>query len=307
MKFIPDREITVTNAIKEYLAYSKSIGSLSSSSLYNRGIELRRLKNYLLEMNVSNVSDIQKHMLITYLGDIDVSAVTKKTIMNIICSFLDYLINENLILDNYLANVKKPKVYEIEGDYLSKEEIDHLFYTLVNNTNEKLIDRNLLLISLFTILCMRVTETLQLKMSDVHINESVIWVNRKGGKIAKLPLNENLIDQFQNWYEIRKSFKKGSNSIWVFISTHGKQMTVRQARNVVEKAIKKAGIVKRKNGPHLLRHSGATLYLKQGEDIKTIQYLLGHSNLTTTSKYVHSDSATLRNSINNCPVLVKKY
>jgi integrase/recombinase XerC len=148
---------------------------------------------------------------------------------------------------------------------------------------------------------MRVAEAIQLQKSDVHLDKKQVWVKRKGGKIAQLPLNEDLVDRFTNWFEVRQRFKNSEKVPWIFLSIRGQQMTIRQARNVVSDALKKASITKRKRGPHLLRHSGATLYLKQGEDIKTIQYLLGHSNLSTTSRYVHSDSDTLRQSINNCP------
>ena len=299
--FIPDRKIIIDDAIEEYLAYSQSIGALSETSVFNRRLELNRFKRYCISNNIEWVTDIQKHMAITYLGSLKVKNNSKKTIMLILTAFFDYLVTERLVLDNLLANVKKPRVFIPDGDYLNLEEIDRLFYTEAQTTSEKLVDRNLLLLSLFTILCMRVAEAIQLQVSDVRMDEKKLWVKRKGGKIAKLPMNEDLLDRFYNWFEIRNTFKNAEKIPWIFISTHGRHMTIRQARHIVTAALEKAEINKRKKGPHLLRHSGATLYLKQGEDIKTIQYLLGHSNLTTTSRYVHSDSDALENSINKCP------
>ena len=299
--FIPDRQITILDAIEEYLAYSQSIGTLSDASVFNRRLELNRFERYCKSKNIEFVTDIKKHIIITYLGSLQIQNNSKKTIMIILTTFFDYLVTERLVLDNLLASVKKPRTFLADGDYLSLEEIDRLFYAEAQTTSEKLVDRNLLLLSLFTVLCLRVAETIHLKLSDVHLDDKKLWVNRKGGKIAKLPMNEDLADRFQNWFDIRETFKNSDKVQWVFISTHGRQMTVRQARNIVTSALEKAEINKRKKGPHLLRHSGATLYLKQGEDIKTIQYLLGHSNLTTTSRYVHSDSEALENSINNCP------
>jgi integrase/recombinase XerC len=299
--FIPDRQVSVEKAIEEYLLYNKSIGTLSNSSIFNRRCELARFMRFCYAKDLNNVTEIDKHLVISYLSELNVQNNSKKTIMMILAAFFDYLVTENLVLDNYLANVKKPKTYLAESDFLDLDEINRLFYAEAQNATEQLVDRNLLLLSLFTVLCMRVAEVIQLKQSDVHLDKKQIWVKRKGGKIAQLPLNEDLIDRFMNWFETRKSFKNAETVSWVFISTRGRQMTIRQARNVVSHALKKASIHKRKNGPHLLRHSGATLYLRQGEDIKTIQYLLGHSNLSTTSRYVHSDSDTLKESINKCP------
>ncbi|CAN2042869.1 Tyrosine recombinase XerD [Candidatus Magnetomoraceae bacterium gMMP-15] len=300
IKFEPDREVNIFDAVDEYLNYNRSIAALSETSLYNRSLELKRFYKFCIDRKIQKATELNKNMIISYLGSLNVASGTKKTIMSILSAFLDYLVNENLIIDNYLATVKKPKVYQIEGDYLKRDEIDHLFYTVTTTTKTKQLDRNLLLLSMFTVLCMRVGETVNLKLNEVHLNEKTIWITRKGGKIAKLPLNEDLIEKFLNWYEMRKDYK-GSKNPWVFLTINGRQMQARQARYIVSQALDKSGIIKRKKGPHLLRHSGATLYLQQGVDIKTIQMLLGHSDLTTTSKYVHSDSATLTNSINNCP------
>jgi integrase/recombinase XerC len=299
--FIPDRQIAIKDAIEEYLLYNKSIGTLSDTSVFNRRCELSRFMRFCHGKNLNQVTELDKHAVITYLSGLNIQNNSKKTIMMILAAFFDYLVTEHLVLDNLLSNVKKPRTFLPEGDYLCLDEINQLFYYETNNCNEKLVDRNLLLLSLFTVLCMRVAEAIQLQKSDVHLSKKQVWVKRKGGKIAQLPLNDDLIDRFTNWFDVRNSFKNAEKVPWVFLSTHGRQMTIRQARNVVSLALKKADIRKRKNGPHLLRHSGATLYLRQGEDIKTIQYLLGHSNLSTTSRYVHSDSDTLKESINNCP------
>ncbi|MBF0451677.1 MAG: tyrosine-type recombinase/integrase [Candidatus Magnetomorum sp.] len=299
--FIPDRKIAVDEAIEEYLAYSQSIGALSESSVFNRRLELNRFHRYCKSKKIEWVTDIKKHVVIMYLGSLSIQNNSKKTIMIILTTFFDYLVTERLVLDNLLANIKKPRIFLADGDYLSLEEINRLFYAEAQTTSEKLVDRNLLLLSLFTVLCLRVAETIQLQKSDIHLEDKRLWVKRKGGKIAKLPMNDDLVDRFHNWLDVRAQFKNAEKVPWIFISTHGRQMTVRQARNIVMDALDKAEINKRKKGPHLLRHSGATLYLKQGEDIKTIQYLLGHSNLTTTSRYVHSDSDALETSISNCP------
>jgi len=302
--FIPDRQIAIERAIEEYLIYNKSIGALSETSIFNRRCELARFMRYCHAKDLNKVTELDKQLVISYLSELNVQNNSKKTIMMILAAFFDYLVTENLVLDNFLANVKKPKTFLAESDFLSLEEINRLFYAEAQNAAEQLVDRNLLLLSLFTVLCMRVAEVIQLKQSDVHLDKKQVWVKRKGGKIAQLPLNEDLIDRFTNWFDMREGFKNAEIVPWVFLSTRGRQMTIRQARNVVSHALKKAAINKRKNGPHLLRHSGATLYLRQGEDIKTIQYLLGHSNLSTTSRYVHSDSDTLKESISKCPSFI---
>ena len=166
-------------------------------------------------------------------------------------------------------------------------------------------DRNLLLVSLLAVLCLRISEAINLKIEDVDLRAPCLWVKRKGGKVERIPLNAELTQRFESWLELRKSWK-GSELPRVFLSNCGKQMGVRQAQKMITGFLGKAGIVKRQNSAHLIRHSGASAYLKNGTDIKTVQTLLGHSNLSTTSRYVHSTAQALEKAVGRFPKMEGK-
>ncbi|WP_166404973.1 tyrosine-type recombinase/integrase [Desulfonema ishimotonii] len=213
---------------------------------------------------------------------------------------MDYLVSEALILDNIAANIDKPKIYPPKTDYLNFNELEQLYQSEAQHASAKMVDRNLLLFSLFTDICLRVSEAINLKMKDVRLENRELWVTRKRNKVDRIPLNDDLADKFLSWYAVRPGFR-GSDLDWVFLSSHGQQLRPRQVHYIVSKALQRAGIIKRKQGPHLLRHSGASLKARAGENLVMIQYLLGHENLNTTRRYLHFDWEDLREMVARSP------
>ncbi|WP_425430187.1 tyrosine-type recombinase/integrase [Desulfacinum hydrothermale] len=185
-----------------------------------------------------------------------------------------------------------------EPDFLSEPELKAFFQSVVDTSRECVVDRNLLVVSLLAGLCLRVSEVCSLRLDNLDLTSTpgALRVHRKGGKEARLPLNEKIRDLLDTWLEQREQWAS-TDSPWVFVSTRGSRLSVRQVQNVVRRALEHAGFVKRHMGPHLLRHSGASFYLASGTDIKTIQALLGHSNLSTTSRYVHTTAAAIRTAV----------
>ena len=291
--------------IKKYLDEMLTIGNLSETSVYNRRFELNRFYSFCLENNINDVDKISKNSIVRYLSGLRVSKSTKKTILAVLASFLDYLNNEGVVIDNVAYSIKPPKTSPRPPDHLTTQEIKNLFETEKLISPPLFVDRNLLIYSLLFYLCLRINELVNLKLSDVRIDgdRKEIWVTRKGGFIMALGLNEFLVKRFENWFAARKQFK-GCDSDWVFLSKRGNRIAVRSARAVVENGIKKTGIVKNKNGPHVLRHSGASYYSKLGKDPRKIQFLMGHKNIHTTMRYLHFDSQELTEMIDSCPEII---
>lgn len=305
IRFKPSRSISIYESINEYLAEKKAIGSLSRTSLTNRRYELIRFENFCKSCNIIKSEHIHKKIVINYLKSIKVAKNTKVTIMYILSMYMDHLVKEGIIQDNYAAILEKPNNSYPDADYLEFHEVEKLFQTEARAATSKTVDRNLLLMNLFFTLCLRAGEAVNLMISDVRLELKQVWIKRKGGKIAKLPLNEDIVEQFLNWFAIRESYA-GCDTNWVFLSSRGNRLTTRQARYIVANALERAQIYKRKNGTHLLRHSGATLRLKRGEDIKVIQYLLGHSSLATTERYLHFNEDDLKNMVDRSPKLLQR-
>lgn len=300
--FSPERNITILEAIEEYLNEKEVIGTLSSKSVHNRRYELNRFAKFCKLQNIEKPEDIRKNTIISYLKDREISNASKLVNIYILAGFMDYLVDEAVILDNIAANMDKPRIYPPKTDYLTFDELERMFQTEAQNAPPKVIDRNLLLFSLFTDLCLRVSEVINLKLEDVRLEAQEIWVTRKRSKVDKIPLNDDIVNKFLNWYEMRPEYK-GNESLYVFLSSHGSQLTPRQVHYIISQALSRAGIVKRKRGPHLLRHSGASLKARSGENLIMIQYLLGHENLNTTRRYLHFDWEELKKMISRSPVL----
>lgn len=300
--FSPKREITVNDAVEEYLSEQEAIGALSSSSIRNRRYELKSFSEFCKSHKIEKTADIHKNIVISYLKGKDISKSSKLGVIYVLIGFMDYMVEEELILDNIAASINKPKTYMPKADYLTFSELEKIFQSEAQNAPKKVTDRNLLLFSLFTDLCLRVSEVINLKLEDVRLDTKEIWVTRKRSKVDNIPLNDDIVNKFLNWYEIRPEYK-GNELDWVFLSSHGKQLKSRQVHYIVSQALQRANIIKRKQGPHLLRHSGASLKAQAGENIIMIQYLLGHENLNTTRRYLHFNWDDLKKMVERSPDL----
>ena len=303
-EFTPSRNITLQEAVEEYLSEKAALGALSESTVYNRRYELNRFTEFCQDQKIDKARDITKNTVITYLLGINVNKASKVSIMFILTGFMDFLVNEALMLDNLAAAIEKPKIYMPKTDYLTYDELERLFAAEANFAPKKSVDRNILLFGLFTDICLRVSEVINLKLEDVRLDQKEVWVTRKQQKTDNIPLNADLVEKFLNWYAVRPRYK-GNDLPWVFLSTHGQQLKRRQVHYIVSMALRRAGIAKRKQGPHLLRHSGASLKARAGENLIMIQYLLGHENLNTTRRYLHFNWSDLQEMVDRSPLIGK--
>lgn len=305
IRFEPARITTIRETIEPYLEHGLSLGLLSKATARARRFELTRFSLFCETKGITVPFKMHKNLLVSYIGSLHVLNGTKYTIFAILCAYLTYLVDEGLVFENFLSNMKRPKAYRPEADFLTEEELGLFLRSVAENSRESQVDRNLLLVSLLAVLCLRISEAINLKIEDLDLRAPCLWVTRKGGKVERIPLNEELEQRFESWLELRNSWK-GSGLAQVFLSNRGKQMGVRQAQKMITGFLGKAGIVKRQNSAHLIRHSGASAYLKNGTDIKTVQTLLGHSNLSTTSRYVHSTTQALEIAVGRFPKMQGK-
>ncbi|MCP4344024.1 MAG: tyrosine-type recombinase/integrase [Desulfobacterales bacterium] len=300
--FTAKREITINGAIEEYLSQQEAIGSLSPSSIRNRRYELNSFSKFCNKHKIEKTTDIHKNIVISYLKEKQIAKASKLGVIYVLIGFMDFMVEEELILDNFASSINKPKVYMPKADYLTFGELERIFQAEAQYAPKKVVDRNLLLFSLFTDLCLRVSEVINLKLEDVRLDTKEVWVTRKRSKVDNIPLNDDIVNKFLRWYDIRPEYK-GNELSWVFLSSHGKQLKSRQVHYIVSQALQRANIVKRKQGPHLLRHSGASLKAQAGENIIMIQYLLGHENLNTTRRYLHFSWDALKEMVERSPDL----
>lgn len=308
MIFTPSRNITLSEAVDEYIENRTASGAFRETTARNRRLELNRYVEFAKAKGIEVPHLVHKNLLTAYLKSLKVSNGTRRTILAAISGFHDYLVDEDLALENVADSFARPRVHTPEADYLNESELRRFFQAVVDGSLESAVDRNLLAATMLTGLCLRVSEVTSLKICDLDLSSTpgALRVHRKGGKESRIPLNSQIRELLDRWLEQREGLR-GSDGPWLFLSNRGERLSCRQVQNLVRRALDKAGIVKRKMGPHLLRHSGASQYLAGGVDIKTIQNLLGHSNLSTTSRYVHSGKREMERAVEGFEVLAQKH
>ena len=278
---------TVMQTIGEYLDEKQALGLLSESSVDNRRIELDRFRRFCEGAGIFYPDEIHKKLIVRYMKSLSVANSTKNTIKQILSAYMDYLVEEGIVLENILATIKSPKVHPPSIDILTPEEVEQLF-AAEQKKNSKVTDRNLLIYSLLLDLCLRASEISGITMDDLKISNgaNALFLVRKGGKQIKLPLNEHLVGLFVSWLGIRETYShSGSDNL--FITNRSGRLDRKQVYSIVNVGFSQAGIKKKHSGPHTLRHTGASRMGEEGINPKIIQFLLGHSSMNTTTRYLH--------------------
>lgn len=284
------------DAISDFKDYLKIERGLSINSIISYEHDLIKLTKFL-EIN-KKIKPLQLSPeiikeFIRYLSK-DVSPSTQSRIISGIKSFYEYLLFEKLIKSNPLAEIEQPKTQRKLPDTLSIDEINLMVSKIEKNKNEYY--RNVAIIETMYGCGLRVSELINLKISDLYLDEDFLKVTGKGNKQRLVPIssiNKKCIVNYLN--ESRSKIKINlTHSDTLFLNRRGKGLTRAMIFTIVKNLTKLAGI-KKNISPHTFRHSFATHLLENGADLKTIQQMLGHESITTTEIYTHLDNSALVN------------
>jgi integrase/recombinase XerD len=212
-------------------------------------------------------------------------------------SFFEFLIFEKYISQNPLRLIESPKISRKLPDTLSIEEIDLLTSNL--DLSKEQGERNLAIIELLYGCGLRVSELVDLKISDLFFNENFIKVTGKGNKQRLIPIGNITKQNVNNYLQNSRNKIKVVSAFndHVFLNRRGKNLTRAMIFTIVKNLAKKANFSK-SISPHTFRHSFATHLLENGADLRTIQQLLGHESITTTEIYMHLDNKYLSEALN---------
>ena len=212
-------------------------------------------------------------------------------------SFFEFLIFEKYISQNPLRLIESPKISRKLPDTLSIEEIDLLISNL--DLSKEQGERNLAIIELLYGCGIRVSELVDLKISDLFFNENFIKVTGKGNKQRLIPIGNITKQNVNNYLQNSRNKIKVISAFndHVFLNRRGKNLTRAMIFTIVKNLAKKANFSK-SISPHTFRHSFATHLLENGADLRTIQQLLGHESITTTEIYMHLDNKYLSEALN---------
>ena len=285
------------NLLKDYLIYLKIERGLSENSIKSYSYDIRNLLNYINKYN-SNLSlkqcDKQFMQEFIYKLSKNINSRSQARLLSSLKSFFNYLVFEGYNKISPMELIESPKIVSKLPDVLSIEEIKLLIQNAEVNKNHGI--RNSAILETLYGSGLRVSELINLKLSDIHYDEKLLLIHGKGNKQRLVPLGSICESKINNYicnYRILKKIKKNSNDI-IFLNRNGKKLSRAMIFNIVKETQIRSNI-KKTISPHTFRHSFATHLLENGADLKTIQQMLGHESITTTEIYTHLDNTALVN------------
>jgi len=226
--------------------------------------------------------------LLTYLADRAKSGAHARTTARLLSSirrFYQYQIREGYLKDDPSAQIDAPKIAPALPKLLTEDEVDDLLNVPDCDKTLGLRDRTML--ELLYACGLRVSELINLEMSQINMQQGIVRVMGKGGKERLVPLGEEALDWLENYLrQSRADIVKGRPVDALFPTNRGGAMTRQAFWQLIKRYAKQAGI-KKDLSPHTLRHAFATHLINHGADLRVVQLLLGHSNLSTTQIYTH--------------------
>ena len=250
---------------------------------------------YLGDLDIKNLSDVKSTHIRDYIRILSDGGMAPASISRIISSIRTYyrfLSSENLLDENPVLLINNPKLPKKLPDVLSEKEISLIINAIQESS--QFYQRDKAIIELLYSCGIRVTELCNLEMSNLFIDEDLIRVMGKGNKERLLPLGMRSKKYLDNYIKhSRNSHIKKSGSSFVFVSRNGNQLTRAMINIILNKWTQVSGL-KKSVSPHKLRHSFATHLLEGGADLRFVQALLGHSDISTTQIYTHIDKHYLK-------------
>lgn len=283
--------------ISGYIAYIQFEKGLSKNTLdaYLRDLNKLLLFSADIDKPITYLTLDDLHQFIARLHDNGLTARSKKRIISGIKSFYKYLIIEDYMENDPSELLESPKLGLQLPDVLSIDEIDALMEAVDLSKPEGI--RNLAIFEVLYSCGLRVSELLDLKISDIYFNEEFIRINGKGDKQRLVPISEIALERIKNYLTDREKLPiKPQYSDILFLSVRGRQLTRMRVFKIIKDCALIANI-KKTISPHTFRHSFATHLLEHGANLRVIQQLLGHERISTTEIYTHLDKSFLRKEI----------
>ena len=286
------------SSIKEFKYYLKVERSLADNSIQSYLRDINKLANYCrdIKKNEKSVTSQDIRNFISHLVSEKISPRSQARIISGIKAFYKYLILEDYITDDPTLLIENPKIGLKLPEVLSVEEIELIISSI--DLSKKQGQRNKAIIETLYSCGLRVTELINLKISNINFKEEYIKVIGKGNKERLTPIGSNALKYIQiyvNEVRIHKKISKGNEDI-VFLNNRGSKLSRVMIFTLIKNILKKIGI-KKKVSPHTFRHSFATHLIEGGADLRAVQEMLGHESITTTEIYTHLDKDYLRSNI----------
>ena len=282
---------------RSFLLLEKSL-SVNSIDAYLHDVE--KLIQYLefTQQECSPEKVELKHVqgFVKWINELGMSPYTQARIISGIRAFYKYLIIENIVKNDPAELLESPKINRKLPDVLSIDEINKLLDAIDRSTPQG--ERNKAILETLYGCGLRVSELVNLKISDIYFNEGFVRIIGKGNKERLAPIGSVAMKQIRIYLENVRNhveIKKGNSDI-LFLNSRGSKLSRQMIFLIIKGLAEKTGLKKR-IGPHTFRHSFATHLIEGGADLRAVQDMLGHESITTTEIYTHLDREFLRDAI----------
>lgn len=288
---------TITDIVKSYTRYLKLERNYSPNTLAAYQNDLSWLLSFCEQQEMNpldmRLDDLQ-HFAVQ-LHEHQIGPTSQARILSGIRSFYKYLLLSGEIEQDPTELLESPHLGERLPEVLSTDEIDQIQKSIDLSKPEG--QRNKTIIEVLFSCGLRVSELVNLKLSNLYLEEGFVRIMGKGSKERLVPISSKAIRELKYWFVDRNLMKiQQGEEDYVFLNRRGKHLTRTMILIMLKRQAVAAGITKTIS-PHTLRHSFATELLKGGADLRAIQAMLGHESIGTTELYMHIDTTTLREEI----------
>ncbi|MEZ0180505.1 tyrosine recombinase ['Camptotheca acuminata' phytoplasma] len=286
------------NFILNFESYLKNELLLSSNTITSYLSDIRQYLNFItVDLKIEHPKQITQKDISLFLENISmvyqISSTSLARKIIVIKKFHNFLILEKEIYYNPAFILKTPKITKKLPSVLSSQEVFH-FLKCISDKNTVISLRNKALFELIYGSGLRISEILNLKLSDIYEKQSYIIVTGKGSKERVVPVTLYSLKILKKYLQKgRGTLLKNKKSVWVFLNNQGESLSRQGCFKIFKKIAKKANL-NIKCSPHTLRHSFATHLLENGIDLRTLQNILGHKDISTTQIYTHISQKYLK-------------
>ena len=277
--------------LKEYLAHIKLEKNLSPNTVTSYKNDIGTFISFLKDAGVNDPSNITSENIGSFfkmLKELGLSGSSSARYFSSLKGFLLYLVKNKYIIKNPIEKISAPKISKSLPGVLDINEIEKILSKpMVDN---KLGLRDKAILELFYACGTRVSELINLKVNDLFFEDEIIRVFGKGSKERLIPIGSSAIKWVTDYLKRSRPLlmKKYKSENYLFLNSRGSKLSRMGVWKIIDRYVKEAGIEKEVH-PHTLRHSFATHLLEGGADLRAVQEMLGHADISTTQIYTHID------------------
>ena len=290
-KLATQKKTSLTESFQDYLRVDKG---LSESSVFSYGYDLKKFQEHAEKRN-KGLIQIKTRDITDFLKDQKNKKMSPRSVARVLATlrhFYKYLKDEKQVRENPADAIESPEIQKSLPEYLTMKEIEELFRSIHENDIYELRDK-----AMFELMYssgLRISEACGLRLSDVDIDNMYVNVHGKGGRERLVPFGEQSCSILKKYLTNgRKNILKNRNSEYVFISKKSENINRKSAWRLLKKYLGRTKITKMVT-PHTFRHSFATHLIENNADLRSVQQLLGHIDISTTQIYTHLASKTLK-------------